>query len=179
MPYAAATPSVSLLVGAAAGLFLPNIPRVPLLWLLLALSALSAWSWRASHTRVLVLGVIAGFLAGGALLSSSAWQRAWRPSLRIAFEALARDQRAQAVAEGRRVPEDEEAFATLEGELRADATPGNAGVTLSVDIDGLDGQEGREKRPVTGGVIVTVIGSLAGSEMHEWRAGRRVRLPVQ
>src|ERR1700722_7270389 len=137
MPYAAAIPSVSLLIGAAAGLFLPNVPRVPVFVLLLAITALSAWSWRASYTRLLILGVIAGFFAGGTLLSSSAWQRAWRPSLRVAFEALARDQRAQAVAEGRRVPEDEEAFAVLEGELRADATPGNAGITLSVDVDTL------------------------------------------
>jgi competence protein ComEC len=31
---------------------------------------------------------------------------------------------------------------------------------------------------VTGGIVVTVVGSLAAERMDEWRAGRRVRLPV-
>jgi competence protein ComEC len=36
----------------------------------------------------------------------------------------------------------------------------------------------RSSRPVTGGILVTVVGSLAADRMDHWRAGRRVRLPV-
>src|SRR5205814_602025 len=34
-------------------------------------------------------------------------------------------------------------------------------------------------QPVGGGLIVTVVGSLGSSSLDEWRAGRRLRIPVQ
>src|SRR5262249_40238290 len=114
--------------------------------------------------------------------------------------------------EGRRLPEDDEAFAIVHGTLRADAAVSDAGVSLSIAVEGLDGRNGQEglerqegqerpggreghegpeqrsakasaernaKRPIGGGVIVTVGGTLAPERMKEWRAGRRVRVPVQ
>src|SRR5262249_25419454 len=55
--------------------------------------------------------------------------------------------------------------------------------------EGREGQEGQEggkasagrnaKRPISGGVVVTVGGALAAERIDEWRAGRRVRVPVQ
>ena len=132
--------------------------------------------------------VALGFFVGGAILATDAWQRAWRPPLRVAFEELARQQRARAEAEGRRLPEDDEALATVEGVLRADAAPTGGGVSLSIGVDGLVGQDGQEQpsrlsRPsspsrLVGGIVVTVVGSLAAERMAAWRAGRRVRLPV-
>src|SRR5206468_5886505 len=104
--------------------------------------------------------------------ASDAWQRAWRPPLRIAFEAIAREQRAQAAAEGRRLPDDDEAFATVEGVLRADASPGGSGASLSVEVSGVNGQAAQ------GGISVSAIGSMAAERVDQWRAGRRVRLPV-
>jgi competence protein ComEC len=61
-------------------------------------------------------------------------------------------QRAQAEAEGRHLPEDDEAFMVLKGRLRSDASPGDSGISLSIDVDtvegrgGRDGQEGHERR---------------------------------
>src|SRR5206468_8157345 len=104
--------------------------------------------------------------------ASDAWQRAWRPPLRIAFEAIAREQRAQAAAEGRRLPDDDEAFATVEGVLRADASPGGSGASLSVEVSGVNGQAAQ------GGISVSAIGSMAAERVDQWRSGRRVRLPV-
>ena len=119
------------------------------------------------------------------MLAGDAWHRAWRPSLRIAFEQIARAQRARAADEGRRLPEDDEAFAVVEGVLRADATPTESGVSLSVAVASLSGEREAPRsakafaeRPITGGIVVTVVGSLAAERMDEWRAGRRVRLPV-
>ena len=43
---------------------------------------------------------------------------------------------------------------------------------------GRRGWKGRE-RAVRGGLLVTVVGSLAAGRVDEWRAGRRVRMPVQ
>jgi competence protein ComEC len=198
--YIAAIPAVGLIAGAAIGLLLPSLPAIPTFALLPCCAALSLWAWFGGHARVLAIGVAAGFFAGGALLAADAWQRASRPPLRIAFEEVAREQRARAVAEGRRMPEDDEAFAVVEGILRADASQSASGVSLSLAVDGLDrldGQEGRETHegreeqgqralvrrpgpfgPVSGGIVVTVVGSLAADRLDQWRAGRRVRLPV-
>src|SRR5439155_9993548 len=87
--------------------------------------------------------------------------------------------------------------------LRSDAARTDSGVSLSVEIDGLEGPsqgdeglEGQDRqdksekdrprpsrpsspsRPVIGGVIVTVAGALAADRVEAWRAGRRVRFPV-
>jgi competence protein ComEC len=185
----AAVPAVGLLAGAAFGLFVPDLPRLPVFIVLIVCGALAVWAWRVARARLLAAVVVAGFFAGGAMLAADAWQRAWRPPLRIAFEELARTQRAQAAAEGRRLPEDDEALATVEGVLRADASRTDSGVSLSMAVDGLEKgavplfrPEPDEKgvRPLFlfGGLVVTVVGSLAADRVGEWRAGRRVRLPV-
>jgi competence protein ComEC len=200
----AAIPASGLLAGCVLGLLLSDSPLIPLVtiaWLLLAIClavAIVAWTRRQGH--VLAISVAFGFCAGGVLLSSSAWQRAWRSPLRIAFEDLARGQRQEAEAEGRRLPEDDEAVATVEGVLRADASLTESGVSLSVDVDAIRGRvgqvglvgrvgwegqerqdrrEGREEWHATrGGIAVTVVGSLAPQRLDDWRAGRRVRMPV-
>jgi competence protein ComEC len=190
----AAIPAVGLLVGAACGLALPP-PHLLLLYVLISSSVAGAmFAWALRRPWCLAAAVALGFFGGGWMLSAVAWQRAWRPPLRVAFEDLARNQRAQAAAEGRRVPEDDEAFATVEGVLRSDASPTASGVSLSIDVDGLVEQAvrrpgpfgpGTVRRPgpfgpgeVTGGILVTVVGSLAAERLDDWRAGRRVRLPV-
>ena len=66
-------------------------------------------------------------------------------------------------------------FAVVRGRLRTDAALTPSGVSLSVDVEGLEGRDGE----TTGGIIVTVAGSLATDRLDEWRAGRLVRMPVQ
>ncbi|HEY1913697.1 MAG TPA: DNA internalization-related competence protein ComEC/Rec2 [Vicinamibacterales bacterium] len=121
------------------------------------------------------------------LLSSTSWERAWRPSLRVEFERLARVRRAQAATSGRRLPEDDEAFAVVEGTLRGDAAASGSGVSLSIDVDTLVDQNrvlngrggpGSASRSA-GGVLLTVVGSLATGQIDAWRGGRRVRLPAE
>ncbi len=183
--------------------------------LLIGGGALAWRAWHVADARLLAIAVVSVFVAGGALLAADAWQRAWRPSLWTTFEALARVQRRDADREGRRLPLDDEAYAVVRGRLRADAALTPSGVSLSVDVeglegrDGLEGQEGRDGREraafapealrraspeladiagerrregfsrATGGLIVTVAGSLATDRLDEWRAGRLVRMPVQ
>ena len=183
----AAIPAAALLSGAAAGLFVDPISRVAATFFLLACVAAAAWCARRARAGALAAVVAVAFFAGGAVLAGDAWRRAWRPPLRAVFEALARDERASAAREGRRLPEDDEAFAVVEGVLRADASPAESGVSLSVDVDkvwqvGQVGQVGQvrpESLAAAGGILVTVVGSLAAERIDQWRAGRRVRLPVQ
>jgi competence protein ComEC len=155
--------------GAAVGSLLPAPPYV-LAYVLLSTSAAGAcFAWALRRPLWLALSVALGFFAGGLLLASVEWQRAWRPPLRIEFERLAREARAEAARAHQRLPEDDEAFAIVEGILRADASPSAGGVSLSVAAD----------RPGAAGLLVTVVGALAPPRMPEWRAGRRVRFPVQ
>src|SRR4029077_15008451 len=62
----------------------------------------------------------------------------------------------------------------------ADGTPGDNSVSLSIDADTICGDFSPTPHcaPVSGGVIVTVVGSLAVARVDSWRAGRRVRLPA-
>jgi competence protein ComEC len=143
-----------------------------------AIGAVAAW--RRARDGWLASCVVLGFGAGGALLAADAWQRARQSSLRVVFDELARAERAEAEAAHRFVPEDPSAFAFVEGELRSDASPGAAGVSLSIHVDRIRTQAATDRfRDVTGGILVTVVGSLAPSQMSQWRAGRRVRLPVE
>jgi hypothetical protein len=90
---------------------------------------------RSVHGFVSAVG--ATFFVGGLVLGVLAWHDAWRPSLRLAFEALARDARGRAILEGRHPPVDDEAFAIVTGALRSDASPGDSGASISVDVDEL------------------------------------------
>ena len=184
----AAIPAVALIAGCAAGLLVPTLPHF-LVYALLALTAAgAAVAWRGGRERWLVSCVAAGFAAGGALLSFDGWQTARQSSLRMVFDELARAQRAEAEAAHRFVPEDPSAFAFVEGLLRSDASPGASGVALSVAVDRIRGpgppgsaDDRVDRQPdiaVAGGVLITVTGSLAPLQVGEWRAGRRVRLPV-
>jgi competence protein ComEC len=202
MRHVAAIPAVGLLAGAAVGLLVAHPPFVPAFVLISTSVAAATFAWALRYPLLLAVSVAIGFFAGGVLLSFDAWQHAWRPSLRIAFEELARAERAQAEAEGRRLPEDDEAFAVVEGVLRSDAARTESGVSLSVQVDGMERPEGstrsakafafaeamadgrslaqsRLAERTTGGILVTVVGSLAAERMGGWRAGRRVRVPVQ
>ncbi len=178
MRAAAAIPAVGLLGGAAAGLLLADLPRALLFIALIVAGLASGWALNRAHARAMAAAVAVGFFAGGVLLSSAAWRKAWRPSLRVAFEELARSQRAQALAEGRRLPEDDEAFAVVEGTLRADAALLDSGVSLSVDVDTLGRPSRSAEGPIAGGVLLTVLGSSAFGQAESWRAGRHVRLPA-
>ena len=163
----AAIPAAALVAGAALGLLIPEPPFVPACVLLSTSAAGASFAFARRRPWWLALAVALGFFAGGLLLSSVEWQRAWRPPLRVEFERLARQARADAAREHRRLPEDDEALAIVDGVLRADATPTAGGVSLTVD----------DRRG--GGVLATVVGSLAPAVMHQWVAGRRIRFPAQ
>ena len=133
----AAIPAIGLLAGSAFGFLTSDIPLTAAQTLLIALAVAALLGWCAGRTRVLVAAVGLAFFVGGALLATDAWHRAWRPSLRIVFEELARKERAEVTAEGRTPPEDDSVFAVVTGTLTADATPSAPGVSLSLDIDTL------------------------------------------
>ena len=189
----AAVPAIALIAGSAVGISLSRFPdpassiaaSCAVVFVIVA-----SLLWR---TRWFASAVAAAFLTSGLVLGAAAWRDAGRPPLRIAFEELARDQRAAATLERRAVPLDDEAFAIVEGTLRADASSTDSGVSVTVDVDAIvpscpsppsrealprAGRPSCAARPARGGVVATVIGSLSEARIEAWRAGRRVRMPV-
>jgi competence protein ComEC len=184
--YVAVVPAVGLIAGSIAGVFVPlPLPGLAMAVLLLAATA-GALAWFARHSALLITAVAVGFFAGGALLSESAWRHAWRPPLRVVFEQLARRSRETAIQKGlRRPPEDDDVYARVRGRLRSDASISSVGASLSLDAESIQ-PEAQLKQdaeqpelPVSGGVQVTVVGSLVSGHIAAWRAGRLVQMPVR
>ncbi|HYM24134.1 MAG TPA: ComEC/Rec2 family competence protein [Vicinamibacterales bacterium] len=173
----AAIPAVALIAGAAFGVSLPSFDaRLTFVAASCAVLLLAgACALRSSKWFPLI--VAATFFDGGVVLGAVAWRAAWRPPLRAAFDGLARDERRRAIREGRHPPLDDEAFATVEGTLRFDASPTESGASLSLDVDAIAlGARGFSR--AKGGLSATVTGTVSADRIDEWRAGRRVRLPV-
>ncbi|HZT76002.1 MAG TPA: DNA internalization-related competence protein ComEC/Rec2 [Vicinamibacterales bacterium] len=147
----AALPAFALIAGAACGLSLADPHRVLAAVAMGGALLVVYGGWRAGSPGVVAAAATAIFVIGGVSLAASAWHRAWRPPLRVAFE---------------RAAEGGSAFFVLDGTLRADASPGASGVSLALDTD------------IGGGVALTVVGAIAGERSGDWRAGRRVRVPA-
>jgi hypothetical protein len=180
MRVAAAIPALAVLAGSAAGLALPDVPRLIPAATMVVACATAVVVWR--RDRALIASVVVGFAAGGEALSSDAWSRARSSTLRKAFDDAAVVEREDAVAERRFMPEDADVYAIVEGILRADASSSPAGVSLSLDVTRFaslaKSRRGGAGGDVSGGALVSVAGTLAPGRVDEWRAGRRVRLPV-
>src|SRR4029453_9958244 len=174
----ASVPAIGLLAGSAAGLLLERPPIWVGLPLLIVLAFAAIWAERRASVPVLVSLICAGFFAGGAMLSADAWHDAWRPTLRLAFERLARQERPLTLPPTRGVENEDGAFVIVSGVLRADAAQSSAGVALAIGVDAFDTRSSAAEA-VSGGVQATVVGALAASSAGNWRGGRRVRLPIQ
>jgi competence protein ComEC len=185
MRHVLAAPVLALLAGAAIGLHWPDIPSPFLIAALLAWAALAVDAMRSQRPALLMVAAGGAFAVGGTLLASDAWHRAWRPSLRIVFESIARDQRSEALRAGRNPPDDDTAAVVLTGILTGDAGPTASGaVSLALQVDGVGrvraaAGDDAAVNPVSGGVLLAVVGALGVDHMSEWTAGRRIRAPAE
>src|SRR5215475_1254856 len=105
MRVAVALPTSGLVVGCVLGVLWPVAPSAFLITLLIASAILAVGAFCAA-SRVLFASVLTVcFATGGALLAVRQWQDDWRPTLKVAFESIARDERHELQASGRLVPE--------------------------------------------------------------------------
>jgi competence protein ComEC len=177
----AAIPALALAAGCAAAL--AGADRHPLLFTVLLIAAVVAatTAYRRSQAMVCAVAVACGFAGGGVLLGADAWQRAWRPPLRVLFESIAHDQRREAARSGQPQPEDAAVAMSLVGVLREDAAVSSGGVSLSLQVDWAGRARSFDERldpaanPARGGVLLTIAGTLAAERAGAWRAGRTVR----
>lgn len=179
----AAIPVGGLVVGAGLGVWRPDVSAaLPSLLLVLALTGASLALTR-SRSVWLAASVALGAASSGVLLAQQAWHAAWRSTLRVAFESMAHRERAEALARGAILPDDERAAVVLVGVLREDASPTSGGaVSLRVSVQwigrALSAYRDPASNPVSGDVLLTVAGETAAARMGEWRRGRRIRAPA-
>ena len=159
----AALVAVPLLAGAIAGLCFFELSH-----LISCAAGGSAIALLAGITALLLddgvscsAAVVAGSLIAGASLGASAATDAYSPSLLAWFN--------EGSVDGARA-------ARLEGVLREDAASGPFGVSLLIHVIAVADDGSSKTRRVDGGVRLSVTGTLAAARMHEWRAGRPVRL---
>jgi len=183
---AVALPTSGLLVGCVLGVLWPDAPSVSLVTLLIASAILAVGAFCGTSPFLFTASVTVCFAAGGTLLAVRQWQDDWRPTLKVAFESIARDERHALQASGRLVPEEDSASVVLVGVLQSDAAPtGGGAISLNVAtrwigrVRSAGGRIDPAANPVSGGVLLTVVGALAAEHQHEWRAGRVIRAPAQ
>jgi competence protein ComEC len=183
---AVAFPTGGLLVGCVIGVFWPAAHISLLLTLLIATAILTLTAFWAGHRPLFSMALVVCFAAGGLLLAVRQWQDAWRPTLKIAFESIARDERHELRKAGRVLPEEESAGVIVVGVLVSDATPSSGGgISLNVATRWIGRLRSANERsdpaanPVSGGLLLTVAGALAADRQDEWRAGRMIRAPAQ
>ena len=117
--------------------------------------------------RIFLAAIALGFALAGAVIGAHANAAAQHAPLGTLFD--------------RHLPPGEyQMFANIEGRLRSDAgRPTAGGVSLSplsIDVERIGFEGGH--RATSGGAIVSVGGELRSNRFTEWRAGRRVRVPV-
>ena len=157
----AAIPAVSLLAGCASGLLF-SPPVSVCIALAVAAAAAAVFSWRTARRFAVPAAACVAFAAGGAAIASHDWIGATHSTLRALFDRTAAD--------------DFSIYGTIAGILRSDASVSANGVSVVIDVDRItvDGTT----HAVKGGVLITVNGTLAADRLHDWRAGRAIRLPA-
>jgi competence protein ComEC len=163
--YPAAFPTLALAAGITAGIFSPAGP-IPS-WLFLSGIGLcwlgAALALFTRRDRMFLCVLLAGFAMCGVVLGNQANHAALGMPLGQWFDRNLS-------------PHEYQVSATVEGTIRADATRGPNGVTLSIDVDRIEFD--RTRIAISGGVILGIGGDLASGRVSGWRAGRRVRAPA-
>ncbi|HVC18754.1 MAG TPA: DNA internalization-related competence protein ComEC/Rec2 [Vicinamibacterales bacterium] len=170
MPAPALLPAIGVLAGCLLGVSLPGWAAPPLL-AAAVLGLLAGWeTWRRGRSAWCLAAVGLAFVCASGALGARARQDALRPPLRQLAERLTGE-----------TSEDPAAtlslFATAEGRLREDASPGERGVTIDLDVERLT--VGSATYATAGGVRATIVGTLAPDRAVAWTTGRRIRVPVQ
>jgi competence protein ComEC len=152
-------PVCALAAGVAAGVFL-SVPRA--CWLLVPAVAWAACAWAlwTARPRMFEAFLALGIGTAGGFLGQRDARAALEPPLLPHVRGGAAG---------------EDSPRLLEGRLREDAYATALGAAFTMDVERV--WVGREM-PTRGGVGVSVGGALAHAALVQWRAGRRVRVPV-
>jgi competence protein ComEC len=136
-----------------------DVPRALAAAVLVSAWALAGAGFVFGWRRAFVLGVAGVFCWAAWLLSARGTRRAADPPLRAGLASVLRS-----------------GPVVLEGRLREDAAPGESGVTLALQVERWT--VGEQVHAASGGVRLTVGGTLGVGQVGQWRAGRPIRVPA-
>lgn len=160
--------AISTTIGAAAGVYLDPSFVAPANWLaaiLLLLGFVTAARGLLASARLFVVGA---FMPIVALIAVHAQDRALHPPLRQFLEDRIGGYSIDSTDIERRDTPIE-----IEGRLMSDAFVTESGASLRLRVE--RASAGSCMEPTDGGVSLTVVGTLASSEVGNWRAGRVIR----
>lgn len=180
MTNVAALPALALIVGAAAGVYVP-LPRAVFVacavagWLTLTIALMPPIAAAGALARGGVAGWIAhlasvasivGFFGAGAMLAADATREALTPPILADSHAL----RVDVAGAGGAVP------VVLSGVIRTDASATEFGAMFTLATDAIRVNGVGVERQTAGTLRIAVGGTSASRRISEWRAGRRVRV---
>ncbi len=163
-------PALSLLIGATLGLITSvsawtYAAALPLT----CLGALAGWRRRSPRTTL--VAAVAGFLLGGAALSVNAREGALHSSIREVLDREFGDFEIESIGPaGRHDPLPSRIV------LVEDASPRDGFVALRAGIIAV--QLRGVWQPATGGIALSVNGTIGEDRVSEWRAGRTIEAPI-
>ena len=160
--------AIATAAGAAAGIFLPPSLIAPANWLapiFLLLAFLGAARGMPAFARLFVLG---SFFPIVAIIAAHAQERALHPPLRQFLE----DQFGGYAVDSDDVSRHDTPL-EIEGRLISDAYLTDTGASMRIQVERVSG--GNCLEPASGGVSLTVLGTLGAGEINRWRAGRLIR----
>ena len=160
--------AIATAAGVAAGVFLAPSTIAPAHWLAALFLLLGFVTAARGYLATARLLVVLAFVPISALIAASAQTRAANPPLRQFLENRIGGYALDSVDVTRHDTPIE-----LEGRLVADAFTTGAGASLRIKV--LRVSAGACLEPTSGGVSLTVIGTLSGAQVDQWRAGRIVR----
>jgi competence protein ComEC len=160
--------AIATAAGVAAGVFLDPSIQALAPWFLAAVALASFLMAARGWPNLARWGVVLAFLPLGMIVGSAAEHRALHPPLREFLE-----DRIGGFAMDSRDIERRDTAVEIEGRLLADAIPTEAGASIRVRVERVSA--GACLEPTSGGVSLTVAGTLAADALDEWRAGRLIR----
>ena len=160
--------AIATTTGVAAGVFLDPSAIAPANWLVALFALLAFLSAARGMIAFGRLFIVLAFVPISALIAAHAQASAMHPPLRQFLE-----DRIEGYSIESTDPARHERPVEIEGRLTADAFTTDAGVSLRMQV--LRVSAGGCPEPTTGGVSLTVVGTLTGTELNKWRAGRIVR----
>ena len=174
----AVVPASALIAGVSVGIFIAR--PVPYLCVLM----LTAWvaaavGWIAARSMVTIVCATVAYVAAGIVLGSYEAANAIAPSIRTVLQREVGG--FDMTSPG---PPPQHAPFTIRVRLEEDAVihhdpriaRGEGAVTVRVQVEQI--WIGRVPHAVRGGLRLSIAGSRADRSAHEWRAGRRIELPV-
>jgi competence protein ComEC len=171
MPYISLALAVALVTGLAGGVLVDRPIALASSLILSAAWATAMLAYLRGLPRLQLTAVMLLVCGAGWILGTHAVDRALHSPLRLLLEQRIGGFEIEQAGDGRL-----EEPLLIEGRLRDDAAPTEAGAMLSIAVERI--WIGSSPEPTSGGISVGVGGAMHAEHLSQWTRGRLIRAPV-